>query len=174
MYTNQKIENPKIKELIERIKQTEDPRMKLRYDVIILVLQGYHRNEIAKIFNIHPDTVHNYKKSYRKGGIEGLDMGKPPGSKTKLTEEQMRKLYECIVTKTPKDVGYEPFVNWTANLARQWVLREFNVKYSERGMREVMYRLELSYTRPTYVLEKANPEKQEQFKSDFEQLKKNS
>lgn len=39
-------------------------------------------------------------------------------------------------------------------------------------MAEVLYRLDLSYTRPTYVLAKADKEKQENFKKDFRILKK--
>ena len=35
-----------------------------------------------------------------------------------------------------------------------------------------MNRLNLSYTRPTYVLAKSDKEKQEKFKQDFEVLKK--
>ena len=39
-------------------------------------------------------------------------------------------------------------------------------------MAVILHRLNLSYTRPTYVLKKADPEKQEIFKFDFEALKK--
>jgi len=36
----------------------------------------------------------------------------------------------------------------------------------------VLYRLNLSFTRPTYTLAKADPQKQEEFKEKFELLKK--
>jgi len=36
----------------------------------------------------------------------------------------------------------------------------------------MFHRLKLSYTRPTYVLAKADPEKQKQFREDFETVKK--
>lgn len=39
-------------------------------------------------------------------------------------------------------------------------------------MAVILHRLNLSYTRPTYVLKKADKEKQESFKQDFEELKK--
>lgn len=39
-------------------------------------------------------------------------------------------------------------------------------------MAEVLHRLNLSYTRPTYVMKKADKEKQEEFKRNFESLKK--
>lgn len=41
-----------------------------------------------------------------------------------------------------------------------------------RGMVEVLYRLNLTYTRPTYVMKKTDKNKHENFKNDFEQLKK--
>jgi putative transposase len=172
MYTYSPKEKPEILKLIKLSKKATDPRMKMRYDVIILSLRGYTRTEIARIHNICEVTVWHYENSYKYNGVEGLSIGKSTGAPSKLTKEQEERLYECIVTKMPKEVGYAPFVNWTANLARQWVKSEFGVIYSERGMREVLYRLKLSYTMPTYTLKKADTEKQEQFHFDFEQVKK--
>ena len=40
------------------------------------------------------------------------------------------------------------------------------------GMLEMFHRLNLSYTRPAYVLAKADPAKQAQFMDDFEDIKK--
>ena len=87
--------------------------------------------------------------------------------------EQEQRLYDCVSTQLPRDVGFAPFVNWTAPLACRWVAKEFGVTFSERGMRDVFYRLKLSYTRPTYTLKKADPEKQKEFKKEFDKLKKN-
>jgi len=48
------------------------------------------------------------------------------------------------------------------------------VEYSQRSVAYVLHRLNLSYTMPTYTLKKADPEKQENFINDFENIKKNS
>ena len=96
-----------------------------------------------------------------------------PGRRKKLTEAQENKLYETIKTKLPSEVGFAPFANWTAPLAVKWVKKDFGVKFSERGMRDLFKRIGLSYTRPTYTLKKADPEKQAAFVNDFEQIKKN-
>ncbi|MBD2869736.1 winged helix-turn-helix domain-containing protein [Paenibacillus sp. IB182493] len=42
-----------------------------------------------------------------------------------------------------------------------WIEQHFQVKYSERGTRELLYRLGFSLSRPTYSLAKADPEQQE-------------
>jgi len=153
-------------------KKTKDVRMKLRYDVIRLHLQGRTKTEIADILATTYQTVRNYINAYIEKGIEGLEIKQPPGRETKLTKEQEEQLYDCIANKLPRDVGFAPFVNWTAPLACQWVLKEFGVKFVERGMRNVFERLKLSYTRPTYTLKKADLEKQKEFLDAFEELKK--
>jgi transposase len=77
-----------------------------------------------------------------------------------------------ISSNTPEDVGFEGVKNWTAKIASEWVFRKFGVRYSINGMLEMFHRLNLSYTRPTYVLAKADPEKQTKFMADIEGIKK--
>ena len=161
-----------INDLRRLSRKTKDVRMRLRYDVIKLYLKGRTKTEIADTFDITYQTVRNYINAYKEAGIEGLTIGRSSGRPTKLSNEQEQRLYECISTQMPKDVGFEPFVNWTAPLACQWVKKEFGLTLSERGMRDIFYRLKLSYTRPTYTLKKADPEKQKEFLADFEALKK--
>lgn len=74
--------------------------------------------------------------------------------------------------KKPADVGFPANMNWTSGLVRDWIHKQFQVEYSERGARELLYRLGFSFTRPTYTLAKSDPEKQEAFKQEFEGLKK--
>jgi transposase len=166
------IRRAEIRELSRLASKTKDVRMKLRYDVVRLHLQGRTKSEIADIFAKPYQTIRNYIKAYTTTGLEGLAINKPSGRPAKLNEAQEQRLYDCITTQLPKDVGFAPFVNWTAPLACQWVLKEFGVTFSERGMRDVFYRLKLSYTRPTYTLKKADPEAQKAFESEFENLKK--
>nr|WP_256656448.1 IS630 family transposase [Turicibacter bilis] len=77
-----------------------------------------------------------------------------------------------MTNQPPADVGLEPFMTWTCKLLCIWVKREFDISYSRTGMRDLLYRLGFSYTRPTYSLARASKEKQEAFKEQFETLKK--
>ena len=146
--------------------------MRIRYDAIRLHLEGRSGYEIAGILDMSYDSIRDYINAYNKSGITGLALKPKPGRTKKLDAGQEQQLYECISTKLPKEVGLEPFANWSAPLACKWVNKQFGVSFSERGMRDVFYRLKLSYTRPTYVLKKADPVKQEAFKADFESIKK--
>ena len=98
-------------------------------------------------------------------------MKRTPGAKRKLNPEQEKMIFEVVTNKTLHQVGFEYRNKWTIELIRQWVIKQFNVTMCHRGMEEVLYRLNLSYTLPTYVMAKADKNKQEKFKNDFEELK---
>lgn len=118
--------------------------------------------------------MYNYSKSYRENGLKGLQIGHSPGRNPLLTPEQEQKLYQTIVNQTPVAVGFPVEMNWTSPIIRKWIKQEFNVRYSDRGTRKLLHRLDLRFTKPTYTLAKADPVKQEDFKQAFESIKKNS
>lgn len=71
------------------------------------------------------------------------------------------------------EVGFPAEFNWTVSLITKYIKREYGHKYSIKGVTKILKRMGLSYTRPTYVLAKADKQKQEQFIQDFEKVKKN-
>ena len=163
-----------IVQLKKSARKAHDARQRRQYDIVRLFLQGWKKSEIAKIMDMSLQGIYNVLNRYKAKGIGGLLLGKAKGRERKLTAEQESELYTVISEKLPKDVGLEPFCNWTAPLACKYVKEHFGVDFSERGMRDVFYRLKLSYTRPTYTLAKADPVKQEEFKERLEGIKKTS
>lgn len=161
-----------IKEIKNALKNTKNVRLYKRYSVLLKHFEGFTNRKIAEMENIDEHTVGNYIKKYKTDKLDGLNMGHSNGKKRRINPEQEKLIVEIITTKTTDEVGFESRKNWTIELIRQWVIKEFNITMSHRGMAEVLYRLNLSYTRPTYVLAKADKEKQEKFKNDFEELKK--
>jgi transposase len=164
--------DPELQALKKALKENKNKRMHIRYMVIYHHLKGALNIDIASMENLCDHTVGIYINSYKQNGIQGLKMGKSTGAPRLLTLEQENQLVEVITTKTPDEVGFFPRKNWDSNIIRQWVLINFNIKYTQRGMLEVLYRLDLSYTRPTYTLAKADPQKQEEFIQEFELIKK--
>ena len=151
---------------------TKSPVMQKKYLVLRLHMKGLNNRNIAEIVDLAPHTAGIYINTYKTSGVDGLVPKKPPGRPRFLTKEQEEKLYKTISENTPEDVGFDGVMNWTAKIACLWVLKEFGVQYKVNGMLDMFHRLKLSYTRPTYVLAKADPQKQEQFKEDFEGVKK--
>ena len=162
-----------IRELRKEKNQTKNVRMQERYQILIMVLKGKEYDEIVELTGRSKGTIVNYVQAYREGGIDALNMKPYKGRAPKLTPEQEKLLVQTIVEKTPEDVGFPSQINWTAPLIRSFIKNEFDVEYSERGTRDLLYRLNFSFTAPTYTLAKADPQKQKKFKDEFKDLKKN-
>ena len=168
-YTQQEID------AFEKLLKMEKIRVMYRKLLVIHQhLKGYPNLHIAEMMGLDKNTVGIYIHTFEEQGVDGLIPKKSPGRPSFLNEEQEQKLHDTIRDKTPDEVGFSGMMNWTGKLARDWVLKEFGVKYHVNGMRELLHRLNLSYTRPTYVLAKADPEKQRQFLEGFGEVKKNS
>lgn len=164
----------KIQDIEEAMRKTSNKRMYQRYHVVFLYLKGLMNKDIAGIVGLCEHTIGKYVNAYKGAGLGGLKMGKSTGAPKFLTDEQERKLFDTVTTYTPDEVGIPNRKNWDTKIACQWVEENFGVKYTPRGMLDVFYRLGLSYTRPTYTLKKTDPQKQDEFKKEFELLKKPS
>ena len=166
-------DDKRIQEVYRAMKKAKEVRMYRRYQAIYLRLTGVKLLDIARIVGVTKKTIDNYWAAYRHGGLAALVPEKQTGAPKKLTEQQEKDLLNVIITKTPVDVGFPTTYNWTAKIVGEYVQKEYGVSYSIRGMTKVLHRLGLSFTRPTYTLKKADPEKQEEFKKEFDALKKN-
>ena len=167
-----KYSEEEIESIRKLLNSTQDPVMYRKYLVIRLHMKGHAKKHIAELVDADRKTVSTYITKYVKWGAEGLLPKKPPRRQSFLTKEQEQQVYNTISEKAPDDVGFEGIKNWIAKIACLWVHQEFGVQYKVNGMLDLLHRLNLSYTRPTYALAKADPEKQEQFVKDFEDVKK--
>jgi transposase len=153
----------RLKRLKRKMKSCKDSRMQERYQTIYLYLQGYSKEEIAKITGRALSTVYRYINLYLNSGLKSLRMKHSPGRPNFLTEEQKEKVYDVVARRVPKDVGFPVEMNWTAPLLRAWIEHEFGIKYSNRGALQLLHSLGFSCTRPTYTLAKADAKRQEEF-----------
>lgn len=160
-------------EIIQKaMHDTKSTKMFIKYQAISLHLRGYKNINISAITGINTHTVGKYIKIFKDLGIDGLIPKQPKGAICKLTIEQEQTLITTINENTPDQVGFEPYKNWNCKLVANWVLSTFGITYSITGIRDLLHRLGLSYTRPTYVLAKADPLKQAEFMKEFEAVKK--
>jgi transposase len=169
---NEGIEQKEILEIETAMRTTKNVRLYKRYSVILKHFQGLKNKTIAEMEGLEEHAVGSYIKKYKSNGLQGLAMKKAPGAPKKLSAEQEQKLIYIITNNTPDEVGFEARKNWTIELILQWVIANFNITIKHSSMAVILHRLNLSYTRPTYVLKKADAEKQEAFKKDFKNLKK--
>lgn len=161
-----------IKEMKRMLRKTKDTVMYRKYQAILLHMKGYSNTKIAELVGVERKTVGRYVQKFTEGGTGSLVPKKSSGRPRLLDKRQEHELYITISNNTPEDVGFDGVKNWTAKIAGEWIFRTFGVRYTVNGVLEMFHRLNLSYTRPTYVLAKADPEKQAKFMDDFEVIKK--
>jgi transposase len=144
-----------------------------RYQAVYLSLKGYKQKDIADITGRCVDTIRHYTRAYQEGGMAGLQMGCSSGKPSKLTAGQKQTLLETVAYQHPADVGFPARYNWTLALVVQFIEREWKKTYTLRGSSKLLHSLGLSYTRPTYTLQKADPAEQNTFVQEtFPSLKK--
>lgn len=164
-------------EELDKVKAAMDTQKKVkifkRFQALYLYLSGKTCKEVAKIVGLNKCTVSEINQIYKNEGLAGIPYKPPTGRPPKLTKEQQAGLKEIILNKLPVDVGFPAEFNWTAGLIAKYIKQEYGFDYTIRGITKMLDRLNLSYTRPTYVLAKADKQKQEQFVQDFENVKKN-
>jgi transposase len=88
-----------------------------------------------------------------------------------LTTEQQNKLKQFILTSSSSDHGLRCATSWITPIVREYVRKTYDVEMSCTGILRMYWRLRLSYTRPTYVLVKADSEKQQTFKQEMNLIK---
>ena len=164
-------------EELNRIKTAMDSEKKIyiykRYQVLYLFLSGRTCKEVAEIVDVTPATVSNIHKAYKQEGLSGIPFKAIPGRPSRLDPNQLAELQTVILEKVPSEVGFTAEFNWTAGLVVEYIRHKYRLDYTVAGVTRILKRMGLSYTRPTYVLAKADAEKQAQFEEDFKELKKN-
>jgi putative transposase len=161
-------------ELKEAMRKEKNIRVYKRYQAMYAYFNGMTLTKAAKMLGLNRRTLTPWYKRYKSEGLEGLKDRKIEGRPPRLSEEERNKLKEMILNRTPAEEGFGANYNWTAGMIGKYIKREYGLSYSIRGITGILKRMGLSYTRPTYVLAKADKQKQEEFKREFEEVKKNS
>lgn len=164
MATEEQSTEERIQQIKKAIKTTNNKTLFIKYRAIQLNMEGKPVAEISQAIGKATSTINSYLKQYRENGIEGLQRKPGSGKKPRLNDEQRSELKKLITTSTPDDNGFPPDKNWTCSIIATLIFKKYTVAMSVSGVCEMLKRMNMSYTRPTYCLAKANPEKQEEFK----------
>lgn len=167
-----RIPQEELDEIYKAMKSEKNAKVYKRYQSLYLYHKGNTCKEISEILGIDPKTVSTINQLYYKEGLEGIVDKPRSGRPRRLSEIQEYEIKDMVLKKLPSDVGFPSDFNWTAGLIAKYIKKNYGQDYSIKGVTIILERLGLSYTRPTYVLAKADKDKQEQFKEEFETIKK--
>lgn len=102
--------------------------------------------QIAKLLNVHCQTVRRWKREYRTGGLKALSTRMHRGPPFRLNPEQKQELLG-LLAETPQSYGFAPHL-WTTRLVSQLILDRFGVAYHHDHVGVILHRLGYSYQRP--------------------------
>ena len=150
-----------IQQLRVEHRKLKDKRSADRLKAIYLLGIGRTQADVCEVLMLDDGTLRDYVKHYLEGGISGLVSTNYLGGMSKLTSEA-----ELILDKHLQDNLY-----LEAKSVAEHVRKVFGVKYTVRGITELLKRLGYVYKKPKIIPGKADPEAQKKFIEDYEELK---
>lgn len=152
-----------INELRRSHRQARDKRDADRIKAIYSLAVGHTISQVASILMLDEDTVRNYQKHFRTGGIKALLKYDYKGSECHLTELEVREL----------EAELESTIYMTTQCVIEYVKKAFQVEYSQSGMRDLLHRMGYEYKKPKLVPGNPDIEKQEIFAEQYEEFMHN-
>lgn len=141
------------KEIEKRRRQTHDKRVYARLSAVLWVAEGRTRTEVAALLDISLRQLGDWLRIFRNKGLEELTTLHYYGDPGKLTPHQVQQLKD--------EVAKGRF--HSSRQIRDWLESTWGVKYSSSGVKDLLYRIGVSYHTVSGFLWKADPEKQKQF-----------
>lgn len=143
--------------------KTSDRKKADKIKSILLLNDGYLFEEIARILLIDDSTIRRWYSTFEEEGIKGLLRYNYLGSEGKLTKEQIESLNKHL----------EDTIYLSAKEICHYVKKKYGVRFTIKGMTNLLHRMEFTYRKPKHVPGKANPEAQEDFLEKYAELKEN-
>jgi transposase len=141
------------------LRKAKDVTERNRLCVILGHDEGHSIEELAEILRLSHSTVCNYLKDYDSD--EKTKNDPQGGSNTKLTQEQSRSLLDHLIENTYLKV----------KSICAYVKKTYNITYSRSGMTTWLREHGFVFKCPKKVPGKLDPQLQEAFVKEYEQLK---
>lgn len=141
-----------------------------RLQALLLLTQGYRREEVAGMVRVSLCALGNWVSKFKKHGVDGLCDKNQPGNHRKLTVLQKQELKTLITNQTPDQLNLEDKF-WTPKLVSQLIRSKYQISYLQEASRRLLHQFGLSFHKP----KKVNQRQSEHMKVRFEEtLKKDS
>ncbi len=139
-------------------KRNEADRIKAVY----LLGKNWTISAVCEALLLEDDAIRRYFMDYQNKGIEGLLESKYSGRASYLTEGELNllesHLKECTYQKVTEIMNY--------------VLEEFDIAYTDSGMRNLLLQLDFVYKRPEKIPFRVDEAAQKAFITHYKKLKK--
>lgn len=139
-----------VKSLEEAIAHDKRREVVKRATGIRLLHLGYSPEEVAQMLVVEAATIYNWRKRWRKGGVEGL-ANRPRSGRPRHATVDYRALIDTTLAQPPVAAGYE-FAIWTIERLRQHLLNQTGIDLSGERLRVLLTEMGYVYRRPKHDL----------------------
>lgn len=130
---------------------------------LLLLDKGLSCIEVGEILLLDDDTIRKYRNQYLVQGAESLLSDNNKGTQAYLSMEQLEELDKHLQNSVYSD----------SKGIRDWIVQNFNIKYTASGILSLLKRMGFVYKKPVLTPCKANVEKQNEFVAEYCELKDN-
>jgi transposase len=134
-----------------------------RINTILLLGTGWSVEEVVDALFLDGETLKNYAKKYREGGLEELLERKYKGGTPKLPVEYFKILSSEL----------ESNIYLSTKNVCEYVKSQFNIEYTISGMTALLHRMGYVYKKPKLVPANPDEDSQECFLKEFSKFMKN-
>lgn len=137
--------------------------------VRLIACKMFERNatsrQIASDLGVHVQSVREWRRTYKKLGIDGLRLKPHPGRPALLSDEQKQQLL-TMLRQEPTAHGFERHF-WTTAMIAELIKRTFGIDYNHDWVGEMLHALGLSWQKP---MRRARERDEEKIQSWREQV----
>ena len=137
-------------------------REALRIRAVERIEAGESPEEVARVLGVHRSNVYRWLARHREGGLDGLKFKGIPGKKPKLSGPQIKKIYDVVTQKNPRQLQF-PFALWTRAMVRTYIRKEFGVQLSDTSVGRLLRKLGLTPQRPLHKAYEQDPQRVQQW-----------
>jgi transposase len=136
-------------------------RVARRANVLVLLDSGKSYAEIAEFLLLDDSTIRDLERAFERDGLSAMTDFKAHGSPCALTQAQQDDVKAWVGKTLPRT---------TASVGA-YIEKTFGVSYASRsGLVKLLHRLGMTFTKPTEIARKVDPEKQKAFIAAYEKL----
>ena len=132
--------------ILKGLRRCRDAKVKLRFLVIVNLLNGRSVAEIERVLKIHNTTVYRIVKRFQAYGEAGLQDARVDNGLEKLNEEYLGQLYR-IVRASPQDYDW-PRPTWTRELLVETMARLTGIRIHVATMSRALAQIKARRGRP--------------------------
>lgn len=125
-----------------------------RFQAILLLADGWQARTVARALQCCPNSVSNWTRQWRQGGLVGLEERAHPG-RTPVLDEAAGHTVDQVLASDPQAHGYQS-TGWTVPLLTTELARQ-GYQASQRTVRRLLQQREWRWKRPKYVLGRPDP-----------------